>query len=139
MPQYQFSVVTEPAFLGEQSSPRQALFRFSYTITITNTGEGAAQLIARHWWITDARGHCEQVQGLGVVGQQPLLQPGASFQYTSGCQLRTPTGSMRGHYFFVAEDGDRFEVEIPLFVLDASAPHTLGLGPDDSHGPRVLH
>jgi ApaG protein len=139
MPQYQFSVVSEPAFLAEQSAPQQAVYRFAYTITLTNTGTVAAQLIARHWWISDARGHSEQVQGLGVVGQQPLLQPGASFQYTSGCQLRTPSGSMRGHYFFVAEDGTRFEIEIPLFVLDASAPPAFGLAADHAPQPRVLH
>ena len=86
-----------------------------------------AQLISRHWLISDANGQTEEVKGLGVVGQQPLLRPGESFQYTSGCRLRTATGSMRGSYFFVAEDGERFETGIPAFVLDGSG------------APRVLH
>ncbi|KAF1020834.1 MAG: Protein ApaG [Paracidovorax wautersii] len=138
MPQYQFTVETEPAFLPDQSAPGQGIYSFAYTITITNTGDAAAQLIARHWFIQDASGRSEQVQGLGVVGQQPLLRPGEAFQYTSGCRLRASTGTMHGSYFFVAEDGTRFDVEIPLFVLDASQ----GAGPsiaavDD--GPRVLH
>ena len=119
MPKYQFSVEVEPQFLPEQSEPAAALFGFAYTITVHNTGEVPAQLISRHWVITDARGHVEQVKGLGVVGQQPLLKPGEAFQYTSGCRLRTASGTMHGSYFCVAEDGERFEVEIPLFVLDA--------------------
>ena len=96
-----------------------------------NTGEVPAQLIARHWVINDARGHTEEVKGLGVVGQQPLLAPGESFQYTSGCRLRTPSGTMHGSYFCVAADGERFEVEIPMFVLDAGDG---GVG-----STRVLH
>ena len=129
MPKYQFSVEIEPQFLPEQSEPAAAVFGFAYTITVHNTGEVAAQLISRHWVITDARGHVEEVKGLGVVGQQPLLKPGEAFQYTSGCRLRTASGTMHGSYFCVAEDGERFEVEIPLFVLDAG-----GAG-----GGRVLH
>jgi ApaG protein len=93
---------------------------FAYTITVSNTGEVAAQLISRHWVIVDAVGHTEEVKGLGVVGHQPLLKPGETFRYTSGARLRTATGTMRGSYFCVAEDGERFETEIPLFVLDAS-------------------
>ena len=120
MPRYQFRVDVEPRFLPEQSAPAQGVFGFAYTITVHNTGEVPAQLIARHWIITDARGHVEQVKGLGVVGQQPLLKPGEAFQYTSGCRLRTASGTMHGSYFCVAEDGERFEVEIPMFVLDAS-------------------
>ncbi|MFT4190548.1 MAG: Co2+/Mg2+ efflux protein ApaG [Comamonas sp.] len=139
MSSYQFSVETAPSFLPDQSAPARGLYSFAYTITITNTGRVAAQLISRHWFIDDANGHAEQVQGLGVVGQQPLLQPGESFQYTSGCRLRTATGRMHGHYFFVAEDGERFEVAIPPFVLDASAAPF----PADPHAgaaqPRVLH
>ena len=96
-----------------------------------NRGDVAAQLISRHWVITDARGHVELVKGLGVVGQQPLLKPGEAFQYTSGCRLRTASGTMHGSYFCVADDGERFEVEIPLFVLDAG-----GAGGGSA---RVLH
>ena len=106
------------------------MYGFAYTVTITNTGDVAAQLISRHWIISDARGHTEEVKGLGVVGQQPLLRPGESFQYTSGCRLRTASGTMHGHYFCVAEDGTRFEVEIPLFVLEAS---------HGSAPPRMVH
>lgn len=131
MPKYQFSVEVQPQFLPEQSEPESELYGFAYTITVHNTGEVAAQLVSRHWIISDARGHTEQVKGLGVVGQQPLLQPGEAFQYTSGCRLRTPSGTMHGSYFCVAEDGERFETEIPLFVLDA--------GGTGSAGTRVLH
>ena len=119
MPRYQFSVEVEPQYLPDQSEPAASLFGFAYTITVHNRGDVAAQLISRHWVITDARGHVELVKGLGVVGQQPLLKPGEAFQYTSGCRLRTASGTMHGSYFCVAEDGERFEVEIPLFVLDA--------------------
>ena len=106
------------------------MYGFSYTVTITNTGEVTAQLISRHWTIADANGHIEQVKGLGVVGHQPLLKPGESFQYASGSRLRTPSGTIHGSYFCVAEDGERFEAVIPMFVLEAS--------PGDSAG-RVLH
>ena len=126
MAKYRFQVEVEPRFLPEQSAAAQGVFSFAYTITITNTGEVPAQLIARHWIIADANGDTEEVKGLGVVGHQPLLKPGEAFQYTSGCRLRTPSGTMQGSYFCVAEDGERFDVEIPAFVLD-----------DGSH--RVLH
>jgi ApaG protein len=118
MAKYQLRVDVRPEYLPEQSSPEQDLFSFAYTITITNTGEVPAQLISRHWIITNALGHVEEVKGLGVVGHQPLLKPGEAFEYTSGCRLRTPTGTMHGSYFCVAEDGERFEVEIPAFMLD---------------------
>ncbi len=123
MAKYQFSVEVVPEFLPEQS--QEGVFSFAYTITITNTGEVPAQLISRHWWISDATGQVEEVKGLGVVGHQPLLRPGESFQYTSGCRLRTPSGTMHGHYFFVAEDGERFETPIPLFVLDDGSRRVL--------------
>jgi ApaG protein len=135
MPKYQFSCDVLPHYLPEQSAPEDEVYGFAYTVTITNTGEVAAQLISRHWVISDARGHSEEVKGLGVVGHQPLLKPGESFQYSSGSRLRTPTGTMHGSYFFVAEDGERFEAAIPMFVLDASQ----AAGPDGAGGSRVLH
>lgn len=125
MAKYQFRVEVTPQFLPEQSVPAQGIYSFAYTITITNTGEVPAQLISRHWHITDATGQVEQVKGLGVVGHQPVLKPGESFQYTSGCRLRTPNGTMHGTYFFVAEDGERFDSEIPLFVLADGSKRTL--------------
>jgi ApaG protein len=125
MAKYQFRIAVEPQYLPEQSAPSQGLFTFAYTITISNTGEVPAQLISRHWLITDALGQIEEVKGLGVVGQQPLLKPGESFQYTSGCRLRTPSGSMHGSYFCVAEDGERFEAEIAAFALDDGASRVL--------------
>ncbi|SDO95651.1 ApaG protein [Rhodoferax sp. OV413] len=131
MSKYQFTIAVAPQYLPDQSDPAQAIFSFAYTVTIQNTGEVPAQLIARHWTISDGNGHMEEVKGLGVVGHQPLLKPGESFEYTSGCRLRTGTGAMRGSYFFVAEDGERFDTPIPTFVLDATdnslppASHTL--------------
>lgn len=125
MPKYRFSVEVEPQFLPEQSAPAQDLYSFAYTITITNTGEVPAQLISRHWIIANAAGEMEEVKGLGVVGHQPLLKPGESFQYTSGCRLRTPSGTMQGSFFCVAEDGERFDVEIAPFVLDDGSRRVL--------------
>ncbi|MDB5750944.1 MAG: apaG [Ramlibacter sp.] len=117
MPKYAFRVEVQPQFLPDQSAPAQNLYSFAYTITISNAGELPAQLISRHWIITNELGETEEVKGLGVVGQQPLLKPGESFEYTSGCRLRTASGTMQGSYFCVAEDGERFEVEVPVFVL----------------------
>ena len=131
MPKYQIIVDVQPRYLPEQSEPLDNVFGFAYTVTITNDGEVPAQVIARHWFISDADGHTEQVKGLGVVGHQPLLKPGESFQYTSGCRLRTASGTMHGSYFCVAEDGERFEAPIPMFVLDA--------GSGDGPSRRVLH
>ena len=125
MDKYRFSVDVQPQYLPEQSAPEQELYSFAYTITITNTGEVPAQLISRHWVITNAEGEIEEVKGLGVVGHQPLLKPGEAFQYTSGCRLRTPTGTMQGSYFCVAEDGERFEAEIPAFPLDDGTARVL--------------
>ena len=127
MPKYEFMVEVEPLYLPDQSSPDEDVFVFAYTITITNTGEMAAQLISRTWNVNDARGHTEKVRGLGVVGQQPLLKPGQSFEYTSGTHLRTPTGTMHGSFFCVAEDGEKFDTDVPMFVLDAlSGSHGSG-------------
>jgi ApaG protein len=119
MSRYQIQVEVTPTYLPQQSSPEEGLYVFAYTIQIRNTGTVASQLIARTWHINDAEGLHEKVRGLGVVGRQPLLQPGEHFEYTSGTRLRTPTGTMHGSYFFVAEDGERFDVDIPMFVLDA--------------------
>ena len=134
MPKYEFQVAVEPQFLPEQSSPDEDVYVFAYTITITNSGDVAAQLIARTWNVNDANGHHEKVKGLGVVGQQPLLKPGQSFEYTSGTHLRTPTGTMHGSFFCVAEDGEKFDAEVPLFVLDA-----LSDDGDTGGAPRTLH
>lgn len=131
MPKYQFSVAVEPCYLPERSEPDQGIYGFAYTITVHNVGDVAAQLVARHWIVRDAHGHAEEVKGLGVVGQQPLLQPGEAFEYTSGCQLRTSRGTMHGSYFCVAVDGERFDAPIPLFELDA--------GTASGGAARVLH
>ena len=125
MPRYAFQVEVQPRYLPEQSAPQQGIWSFAYTITISNAGDVPAQLVSRHWIITNELGEAEEVKGLGVVGQQPLLKPGESFEYTSGCRLRTASGSMRGSYFCVAEDGERFEVEIPAFVLDDGSSRVL--------------
>lgn len=132
MPKYHFTVEVQPQYLPDQSEPEDDAFVFAYTITITNTGEVAAQLIARSWNVNDANGFTDKVKGLGVVGQQPLLKPGQSFEYTSGTRLRTPTGTMHGSFFFVAEDGERFDIDIPMFVLDAVSGQENGPG-------RTLH
>jgi ApaG protein len=125
MAKYALRVEVQPQYLPEQSAPEQGLYSFAYTITISNTGDVPAQLVSRHWVITNELGEIEEVKGLGVVGQQPLLKPGESFEYTSGCRLRTPSGTMQGSYFCVAEDGERFDVEIPLFVLDDGSRRVL--------------
>ena len=130
MPTYKLSVEVTPNYLPEQSSPQDGLYAFSYTVLIHNNGNMAAQLISRTWHINDAEGLHEKVKGLGVVGHQPLLQPGESFEYTSGTRLRTPTGTMHGSFFCVAVDGEKFEVDIPMFVLDALS---------DSGNKRQMH
>lgn len=119
MSDYKMRIEVMPEYLADQSEPEEEIYVFSYTITITNTGQVAAQLISRTWHINDAQGQHQRVKGLGVVGHQPLLKPQESFQYTSGTHLRTPTGTMHGSFFFVAVDGERFEQDIPIFVLDA--------------------
>ena len=133
MSKYAFQVEVAPQFLPDQSNPEEDLYVFAYTITVTNTGEVTAQLISRTWNVNDANGHTERVRGLGVVGQQPLLKPGQSFEYTSGTRLRTPTGTMHGSFFCVAEDGEKFDADVPMFVLDALS------GENGTGGSRTLH
>ncbi len=103
----------------ENSRAREGEWVFQYTVRITNQGTGTVQLISRHWIITDAAEHTEEVRGPGVVGEQPLLEPGESFQYSSWCPLKTPTGMMRGSYEMVRVNGERFEAEIAPFALRA--------------------
>jgi len=120
---YALKVTVVSRYLPEQSRPEDRKFAFAYTIRITNAGNVPSQVISRHWLITDAEGKVIEVKGLGVVGRQPLLAPGEHFEYTSGSQIATPQGSMRGKYFCVADDGERFEADIPEFAL--SMPRTL--------------
>ena len=115
------SVRTE--YLEQQSDPAQPLYVFAYFITISNIGTVPVQLISRHWIIRDAHGQEKEVRGLGVVGHQPLLAPGAEFEYQSGTPLPTPQGTMRGTYQMVTEEGTQIEVPIPEFVL--AVPNTL--------------
>lgn len=123
MKPYDISVSVTPQYLPEQSEPNQQQFMFAYTVRITNNGEQAVQVISRHWIITDAEQKVQEVRGLGVVGQQPLLAPGETFEYTSGCPLPTPFGTMRGTYHCVGDNGIPFEVPIAEFVL--AMPRTL--------------
>lgn len=120
---YGITVLPKASYLADQSDPAKDHYVFSYTITITNTGEVAAQILSRHWIITDAEHRVQEVKGLGVVGQQPLLQPGESFEYTSGASIPTPVGTMHGTYEMRAEDGHAFDATIPPFTL--SVPRTL--------------
>ncbi len=110
-------------YIEEQSSVEANRYVFAYRITIRNTGQAPAQLVSRHWIITDAEGAVQEVEGAGVVGKQPLLRPGEKFEYTSGCALNTPVGTMRGSYQMVAEDGSRFDAPVPEFTL--AMPRTL--------------
>ena len=121
---YHITVSARTNYIPEQSDDAANRYVFSYTITISNTGQMPAQLISRHWHITDAQDKVQEVRGLGVVGEQPFLKPGESFEYTSGTAIATPVGAMKGSYQMVAEDGTQFEAEIPEFILAV---------------PRVLH
>ncbi len=121
---YEIKVSAVTQYLAEQSDEPAGRFVFAYTIKIHNTGNIAAQLISRHWIITDAQGLVQEVRGLGVVGAQPLLQPDESYEYTSGASIATAVGTMKGSYQMVAADGTRFEAPIPQFTLSV---------------PRVLH
>jgi len=121
---YEIQVDTEATYLPDQSDESSGRYVFAYTISISNTGTEAAQLVSRHWIITDAADQVQEVRGLGVVGEQPLLRPGERFEYTSGTSLATPVGTMRGSYQMVAEDGTHFEAPVAEFSLAI---------------PRVLH
>jgi ApaG protein len=121
---YDIAVSAATQYLPEQSDEATGRYVFAYTITLRNTGSMAAQLISRHWIITDSQGLVQEVRGLGVVGAQPLLQPGESFEYTSGASIASAVGTMRGSYQMLAEDGARFEAPIAEFTLSV---------------PRVLH
>ena len=121
---YNISVKTRTVYIADQSDPASDRYVFAYTISLTNTGSAAAQLISRHWIITDAADKVQEVRGKGVVGEQPHLRPGESFEYTSGSAIATPVGTMRGSYQMVADDGTQFDVTIPEFTLSM---------------PRVLH
>jgi ApaG protein len=127
MARYHMSCTVVPQYLAEQSNPAEGVFAFAYAVTIRNAGEVPAQVVSRHWFITDSAGKVDEVKGLGVVGHQPLLKPGEAFEYTSWTRLATATGAMRGSYFCVAEDGERFEAQIPEFALVAElhSGHTL--------------
>jgi len=120
---HEIVVMTKSTYLADQSDPSKNQYVFSYTITVTNTGDVAAQLISRHWYITDGDHRVQEVKGLGVVGQQPVLKPGETFEYTSGASIPTPVGTMKGSYQMVGEDGTTFEAAIPPFTL--SVPRTL--------------
>lgn len=121
---YQIRVEVAPQFVEEQSDPALDRYVFSYHITITNLGSVPAQLVSRHWIIHDGDRPVQEVKGVGVVGEQPLIKPGETFEYTSGVSLKTPVGTMQGTYQMVADDGTHFDADIPRFVLSM---------------PRVLH
>jgi ApaG protein len=121
---YEITVATRTTYVPEQSDAERGRYVFAYTITLKNTGTVTAQLISRHWIITDANNQLQEVRGLGVVGEQPTLRPEQTFEYTSGTALATPVGTMRGTYQMVGDDGLQFEATIPEFTLSI---------------PRVLH
>jgi ApaG protein len=121
--QYDISISAETQYVNDQSLPEQERYVFAYTITITNNGSMPATLLRRHWLITDANCKVQEVQGDGVIGEQPYLQPGESFQYTSAAVLETPVGCMQGKYEMVADDGKDFDAQIPIFNL--ATPNTL--------------
>lgn len=120
----EITVKAQSLFVPEQSDEENARYVFAYTIRITNTGSVAARLVSRHWIITDAENRVQEVRGAGVVGEQPHLWPGESFEYSSGTAIATPVGTMKGSYQMVTDDGERFDAPIPEFTLSA---------------PRVLH
>ena len=113
----QIRVDTVAQYVPEQSEPEAGRFVFAYHITIRNEGADSAQLLTRHWIITDSNGQVQEVRGVGVIGEQPELAPGEQFEYTSGCVIATPVGTMRGSYRFRAGDGTMFDTDIPEFLL----------------------
>ncbi len=113
----EFSCSVKVAYLEEQSQPAAGVFAFAYTVTIVNSGDVTAQLVARRWTVTDAQGHHEEVRGLAVVGHQPLLKPGERFEYTSWTRIATPQGTMRGTYLCMTEDAHPFDAAVPEFML----------------------
>ena len=121
---HEITVTARTVFIPEQSDVNAGRYVFAYTITILNTGSVAAQLISRHWIITDSNDHVQEVRGRGVVGEQPFLRPSEKFEYTSGTAIATPVGTMRGSYQMRGEDGVEFDAPIPEFTLSM---------------PRVLH
>ena len=121
---YEIDIEVETSYMAEHSEPDEDRYVFAYTITLFNKGSISATLLSRRWIITDSENHTEEVEGDGVVGEQPTLQPGEGFRYTSGTVIETPVGTMHGIYRMVAEDGQTFDTDIPEFVLSA---------------PRVLH
>ena len=112
------SVTVTPRYMPEESSPEQGRYFFAYTVEIINGGLDRVQLRSRHWLITDEHGHVQEVRGTGVVGEEPVLGPGESFSYTSGCPLPTPSGTMQGTYLMETDGGETFDAEIPAFSLD---------------------
>ena len=113
----EFTVTVVARYLPEQSSPDQQAYAFAYSVTIVNTGDVAAQLVARRWLISDASGTTQEVRGLGVIGQQPLLKPGEQFEYQSWARIAAPRGRMQGSYYCMTEDAEAFEADIPEFEL----------------------
>jgi ApaG protein len=114
------SVTVTPRYMPEESSPDQGRYFFAYTVEIINASLDRVRLRARHWHITDEHGHVQEVRGAGVVGEEPVLGPGESFSYTSGCPLTTPSGTMQGSYLMETAAGETFNAEIPAFSLDSS-------------------
>ena len=112
-----FAIEVETQFIERESDPARDRYVFAYTITISNRGDSSGQLLNRHWFVTNAQNDVQEVQGPGVVGEQPRIEPGQSFRYTSGAVLETPVGSMHGHYQFKRDDESLFDVPIPAFSL----------------------
>ena len=117
MPKPEFSCTVSVSYLSEQSQPTADVYAFAYTVKISNSGDVTAQIVARHWIVTDARGHSEEVRGLAVVGHQPLLKPGETFEYTSWTRIATPQGTMRGTFLCMTEAAQPFDAPVPEFVL----------------------
>ena len=120
---HKIDIAVKTAYIEKQSMPNQNRYVFAYTITISNSGVSTAKLISRHWLITDAAEHVQEVRGEGVVGEQPVLAPGESFSYTSAAMIETPVGTMHGSYQMIADDGTKFDATIPAFRL--SIPNVL--------------